>query len=96
MNSFAIWFILIAILILAVVGILYLAFARATPKLNVTRFRTQWLAIENSFSKSNPASWHVAIFNADKLVDKALRESRYKGDPRARSAHRRHVLRQTQ
>ena len=51
MNSFAIWFILIAILILAVVGILYLAFARATPKLNVTKFRTQWLAIENSFSK---------------------------------------------
>ena len=80
MNNFAIWFILIAILILAVVGILYLAFARATPKLNVTRFRTQWLAIENSFSKSNPASWHVAIFNADKLVDKALRESRYKGE----------------
>ncbi len=79
MNNFAIWFILVAILILAVVGILYLAFARATPKLNVTKFRTQWLAIENGFSKSNPASWHVAIFNADKLVDTAMRDLRISG-----------------
>ena len=79
MNSATVWFILIALLILAVVGIVYLVFAKNTPKLNVTRFRTQWLEIENSFAKDNPASWQLAILNADKLVDRALRESKYKG-----------------
>ncbi len=79
-NNFAIWFILIAVLILAVVGIIYLLFAsKSSPKLKIDRYRTQWLAIENSFSKDNPASWQLAIFNADKLVDRALRESKYKG-----------------
>jgi len=79
-SNLTTWFILAAVLIFAVVGVLYLVFARKTPKLNVARFQTQWLAIENNFSKKNPASWQVAIFDADKLVDKALRESRYKGN----------------
>ena len=81
MNSnFATIFILIFILILAVVGILYLTLgSHRKPKLNVTKFRERWLAIENNLDRNNEASWQLAIFSADKLVDQALRDSKYKG-----------------
>ena len=52
---------------------------KSSFQLNVSRFQTKWLEIENSIAKDNPASWQVAIFNADKLVDSALKERRFKG-----------------
>lgn len=73
-------FILVAVLLAAVVGVIYLVFASKTgPKLNVSRFQTRWLEIENSISRDNSASWQLAILNADKLVDQALRDRRFKG-----------------
>ena len=48
--------------------------------LKVEKFRARWLAIENSLDKESAPSWQLAILNADKLVDKALRDSRYKGE----------------
>jgi len=74
-------FFLVVVLIVAVIAVIFLLVSSKNgPKLNVTRYQTQWLAIENSVSRDNNASWQVAIFNADKLVDQALRESRYKGE----------------
>lgn len=76
----AILFLLVAVLLLAVVGVVYLVFSsKGNAKLNVARYQTKWLEIENSVSRANEASWQVAIFNADKLLDQALRESRYNG-----------------
>lgn len=73
-------FILIAILIAAIVGALYLVFTRKQgPKLNIQRYQTKWLEIENSVRRNNPASWQLGIMNADKLVDRALRERKFKG-----------------
>ena len=80
-NNFTTWFILIAVLILAIVGAVFIAFAsKRSPKLKVEKFRARWLAIENSLDKESAPSWQLAILNADKLVDKALRDSRYKGE----------------
>ena len=79
-DSPALIFFLVGILIvgaLVVVGLMFLS--KKSPKLNVTRYQTQWLSIENSVSRENTASWQVAIMNADKLVDQALRESHFKG-----------------
>lgn len=72
--------ILAAVLLAAVVGVVYLIFAgKNSAKLNVERYQTSWLAIENSVSRQTPAGWQVAIMDADKLVDQALRERNVRG-----------------
>ncbi len=72
-------FILVAVLIAAVVGVVYLMVMSKQPALNVQRYQTKWLEIENSVRRDNSASWQLAIINADKLLDQALRDRRYKG-----------------
>lgn len=73
-------FFIIAVLIAAVIGVVYLLFVGKTGSgLNVQKYQTRWLEIENSVDKSNNASWQLAIMNADKLLDQALRERRFKG-----------------
>lgn len=47
--------------------------------LNKEKFQRNWLVIENSLDKNQAASWHLAIINADKLVDTALRELQIPG-----------------
>jgi hypothetical protein len=76
----AVVLIMIAIFLVAVVGVVYLVFTRkSSPKLNIEKYQTKWLAVENSVSRNNSASWQLAIFNADKLVDLALKERRFAG-----------------
>ncbi len=72
--------ILVGILIAAVVGVVYLTIVnKQGPGLNVKRYQTKWLEIENSVARNNEASWQLAIMNADKLLDQALRERRFRG-----------------
>ncbi len=80
MQVNAMFFILIAVLIIAVVGVIYLSFSRKSPDLNREKFQTKWLEIENSLVRNNPATFPLAIMNADKLVDQALKERRFRGD----------------
>lgn len=73
-------FILVAVLIAAVVGVVYLLItSKHGSQLNVQRYQTKWLEIENSVTRDNTASWQLAIINADKLLDQALRERRFRG-----------------
>lgn len=59
------------------VGIILLAVITFTRKgirsLNVEKYRERWLSIEQSVDQS-PASQQMAILNADKLLDQAMRE----------------------
>ena len=74
----------IAILICAV--LLFVAINLTKPhkiQLDKERFQRDWLVIENSIQKDNPASWHLALINADKLVDSALRELQFSGQTMA-------------
>lgn len=48
--------------------------------LNVDKFRSAWLAIEQQVERDNVASYQLAILNADKLLDKALRERGFRGE----------------
>lgn len=73
-------FLLVAVLIAAIVGVVYLmVMSKQGPKLNVARYQTKWLEVENSLRRDNPASWQLAILSADKLLDQALRDRRFKG-----------------
>lgn len=74
----------IAILICAV--LLFVAINLTKPhkiQLDKEKFQRDWLVIENSIQKDNPASWHLALINADKLVDSALRELQFSGQTMA-------------
>lgn len=79
-NGPVIIFFLIVVLIGAVIAVIFLMVSSKNgPRLNIDKYQTQWLAIENSVTRGNEASWQVAIMNADKLLDQALRDRRFKG-----------------
>lgn len=42
--------------------------------LDVEKFRSKWLDIENSFDMNNPASYAMCIIKADTLLDLALKD----------------------
>lgn len=48
--------------------------------LDVERYRRSWLSIERQLVKDNEQSYHLAILNADKLLDQALKQRATKGD----------------
>lgn len=48
--------------------------------LNVARYQSQWLTIENELQRDNRATYQLAILHADKLVDAALRDRGIKGN----------------
>jgi hypothetical protein len=47
--------------------------------LDVTKFRTKWLAIEQQLGRDDIASHQLVVLNADKLLDQALREKNVAG-----------------
>ncbi len=73
-------FLLLGVLIVAVVLIIYISLAkRENPYMNRQRYQTHWLEIENSLNRDNAATYHMAILNADKLLDQALKDRRFRG-----------------
>lgn len=70
--------VLLFLIVILIVGGVILAIVMLTKKaghaLNTEKYQSRWLAIENSLKEEQPASYELAILNADKLVDLALRE----------------------
>ena len=52
---------------------------RGGHKLDVEHYQTAWLKIENELNQNNPASFSLAVLDADKLLDEALRDLRVPG-----------------
>lgn len=48
--------------------------------LDVDKYRVRWLTIEQQVKRDNEASCHLAILNADKLLDRALKERGFAGN----------------
>jgi hypothetical protein len=48
--------------------------------LDVEKYRVKWLAIEQSVKQDQEASYHLALLNADKLLDHALTERGFSGN----------------
>lgn len=69
-----------------IIGALLFAFIgrmtvrRCVKHLNVEQYRVKYLAIENQLKREDSSSYHLAVLNADKLVDQALRECDVNGD----------------
>ena len=73
---------LIGIVLIGLVILAILALTRGHGRklLNKEQYRTSWLEIENNITKDNNASYQFAILSADKLLDRALRESGVPGE----------------
>lgn len=68
-----------AILIVGALLFAVITFGKRGGGLDVEKYRSKWLAIEQSVVRDNEASCHMAILNADKLVDQALTDKGFKG-----------------
>jgi hypothetical protein len=76
-------FILFFSAILIFAGLLFIVIAlskKGTSQLNVEKYRSDWLRIEQSLHQNDPASFQLSVLNADKLLDKALREKGISGE----------------
>lgn len=65
-----------------IVGVLLFAlitFSKRGGNIDVEKYRVRWLAVEQSLIRDNESSYHLAVLNADKLVDQALRDRGFKG-----------------
>lgn len=49
-------------------------------QLDVDRYRTSWMTIEQQLSKDEESSCHLVVLNADKLLDQALKQRGFKGE----------------
>lgn len=73
-------FLLVGILIFAVLLFAIITFSGNSPKkLNVDKYRSDWLAIEQKLKKSDDATYQLAVLHADRLLDAALRDKRVQG-----------------
>ena len=79
-SSIVVMLIVIVLIGLAILAILALTRGRGRKLLNKDHYRTAWLEIENNINRDNNASYQFAILSADKLLDKALRESGVPGE----------------
>ncbi|MGB3945878.1 MAG: hypothetical protein WBK76_03515 [Candidatus Saccharimonadales bacterium] len=72
----------LVVIVLVGGGILFLiAHGRGAGKqLDVDRYRTSWMTIERQLVKGEETTSHLAVLNADKLLDQALRQRGVKGD----------------
>jgi len=53
---------------------------RGSSALDVQKYQTRWMAIEQQLKRDEPASYQMAILNADSLLDKALKEKGIPGE----------------
>ncbi len=71
---------LLGILIVGVLLIVVIVITRKAPKgIDREQFQNDWLQIENAVTDDS-GSQQLAILNADKLLDKALKQLRYQGN----------------
>lgn len=71
---------LVGVLVVAVLLFVVITLTRhCSPKtLNQEKYQSDWLAIEHSLT-NEAGTWQLAIMNADKLLDRALKERGFKG-----------------
>lgn len=68
--------------VLVVAGLLVLVMMltkRGHNQLNVDKYRTRWMTIEQSLVRDEPSSHLLCVLNADKLLDQALCEKGVQG-----------------
>jgi len=69
------------VLVLGCVLLAFISFSKSGKKyLDVEKYRVKWLAIEQQVKRDEESSYHLAVFNADKLLDEALKDRGFAGN----------------
>lgn len=72
---------MIGILVVGTLLIIVMTLTKRGPVgLDVEKYRSRWLHIESSLKRDEHSSYHLAILNADKLLDQALRDRGIRGE----------------
>lgn len=70
--------------ILIVGGLLFMVISltkqAGRKQLDINHYRSQWLAINQQLERDNTSSYYMVILEADKLLDRALRERGFAGE----------------
>lgn len=69
----------VVILIFGAIVLVFIARKGVSSQLNQDTYRSAWLKIEQEVDPGNVPSYQLALLNADKLLDKALRARGIKG-----------------
>ncbi len=72
-------FLLAAIIIVGAMLFAFISMGKRGRKIDVDKYRVRWLAVEQSLEKGKESTYHLAVLNADKLVDQAMRDCGYGG-----------------
>jgi len=79
MNQSIIFFLAALVIVGALMFALISRSKKGSKKIDVEYFRIKCLEIEHQLVPDNPASFHLSVLNADKLVDQALKKRGIKG-----------------
>jgi len=74
--AFFIGILVIGILLIVVISVS----RRGAATLDVEKYRSRWMAIESQLKRDETLSYQLAVLNADKLLDKALKERGFRGE----------------
>lgn len=78
-----IWALVVAVAVIGVTLFLVSRLSLPAQGLNKQKYQSNWLAIEQKLQPGDIDSQHMAIINADKLLDQALKEVGAKGETMA-------------
>ena len=70
----------VAIALAIMIGLAIILTRRRNSGLNVEKYRSDWLKINNSLDSSNIMTYQMGILSADKLLDRALKDVGVSGE----------------
>jgi len=71
------YLIIAVVLVLLVVALASVLAKKRFAKLDIERFMTRWKEVQGLCGQEN--TWPLAVINADKVLDEALKKSHFKG-----------------
>jgi hypothetical protein len=70
-----------AVLVFAGILMTIITLTKRSPRqLDVEKYRSQWMAIEQQLRRDDASSYQLCVLNADKLLDKALQDRQLPGN----------------
>jgi hypothetical protein len=76
-------FVLAGVLIVGGMGFTLLTMRHGPKLLDIDKYRSRWMGIEQQLKHGELSTYHLAIINADKLLDQALQDRGFKGQTMA-------------
>lgn len=79
-TSISIIFFLAGVLVFAAILFAVITLTRKGPsKLDINKYRSRWMTIEQQLKRDEPMTFQVCVMNADTLLDQALKDKGVQG-----------------